>query len=42
MLVYMICLFWQHEEKDLSNLVLIKEESFEVDAYPSCTGNVLD
>ncbi|XP_048044194.1 zinc finger and SCAN domain-containing protein 12 [Megalobrama amblycephala] len=29
---------YKHEEKDLSNLVLIKEESFEVDTYPSYTG----
>ncbi|CAM4341940.1 hypothetical protein PO909_001173 [Leuciscus waleckii] len=29
---------FKHEEKDPSKLVLIKEESFEVDAYPSCAG----
>ncbi|XP_067285116.1 uncharacterized protein [Pseudorasbora parva] len=29
---------YKHEEKDPSNLVFIKEESFEVDSYPSWTG----
>lgn len=39
---YMICSFclMQHKEQEHSNLVIIKEECFEVDTYPSYTGTV--
>lgn len=29
----------QHKEQEHSNLVIIKEEFFEVDTYPSYSGN---